>query len=85
MALNEIPWSEFRPNRNLLTAGAIVGAAGALTAAAGACLMAYEVTRAGRAWFAGWEVPPAERANRTLDQARHAARAGREAWLSHSR
>ncbi|WP_306322926.1 MULTISPECIES: hypothetical protein [unclassified Streptomyces] len=85
---SKISWTEFRPDRRRLTAGAALAGIGTLTAMAGAGFLVYELARAGRNWTGTWEVPPSELATRALHQAQAAAtsagRAGRDTWKSYS-
>ncbi|MGD6753575.1 hypothetical protein [Streptomyces sp. BH105] len=84
---SKISWTEFRPDRRRLTAGAALTAFGTLTAMAGASFLVYELARAGRNWTGSWEVPPSELASRALHQAQavatSAGRAGRDTWKSY--
>ncbi|MGY0492634.1 hypothetical protein [Streptomyces sp. WG-D5] len=85
---SKISWTEFRPERSRLTAGAVITGIGTLTAMAGIGVLVYELARAGRNWTGTWDVPPSEMAARTLHQAQAAAtsatRAGRDTWQSFS-
>ncbi|MCX4828499.1 hypothetical protein OG746_07150 [Streptomyces sp. NBC_01016] len=86
--LSKISWTEFRPDRRRLGAGAVLTGIGTLTAMAGVGVLVYELARAGRSWTGSWDVPPSELAARTLHQAQAAAtsatRAGRDTWQSFS-
>ncbi|MFZ3569004.1 hypothetical protein ACOKM5_18780 [Streptomyces sp. BH097] len=86
--LSKLSWTEFRPDRRRLGAGAVLTGVGALTAMAGFGVLVYELARAGRSWTGTWEVPPAELASRAFHQAQAAAtsatRAGRDTWQSFS-
>ncbi|MEV5607906.1 hypothetical protein [Streptomyces sp. NPDC052225] len=85
---SKISWTEFRPNRSRLTAGAGLAGVGMIVATAGVGVLVYELARAGRSWTGSWEVPPTELASRALRQAQtatqSAAKAGREAWTSYA-
>lgn len=85
--LSKISWTEFRPDQRRLAAGAVLTGVGMLTAVAGVGVLVYELARAGRTWTGGWDVPPAEVAQRAFRQAQSAAtsasRAGRDAWASY--
>ncbi|MHB9759676.1 hypothetical protein ACYBSK_35295 [Streptomyces sp. BYX5S] len=85
---SKISWTEFRPERSRLTAGAVLTGIGTLTAMAGIGVLVYEMVRAGRDWTGTWDVPPAELATRAMHQAQAAAtsasRAGRDTWKSFS-
>ncbi|MEB8339838.1 hypothetical protein [Streptomyces endophyticus] len=85
--LSKISWTEFRPDRRRLTAGAALTGVGTLTAMAGVGVLVYELARAGRSWTGSWEVPPSELATRALHQAQavatSATRAGRDTWKSY--
>ncbi|MFJ8821350.1 hypothetical protein ACIREE_06160 [Streptomyces sp. NPDC102467] len=85
--LSKISWTEFRPERRRLVAGAALTGAGMLVATAGVGVLVYELARAGRTWTGSWGVPPAELASRTMHQAQtaaqSAAQAGRDAWSSY--
>ncbi|MCX3061618.1 hypothetical protein [Streptomyces beihaiensis] len=82
-----VPWTEFRPDRRRLAAGAALIGVGTLVCAAGIGVLVYELTRAGRTWTGSWQVPPGELAHRTLHQAQTAAQsaahAGRDAWQNY--
>ncbi|WP_338697812.1 hypothetical protein V2W30_17970 [Streptomyces sp. Q6] len=84
---SKISWTEFRPNRSRLTAGAGLAGIGMVVATAGVGLLVYELARAGRNWTGSWEVPPTELAHRAFRQAQtatqSAARAGRDAWSTY--
>ncbi|MER5443500.1 hypothetical protein [Streptomyces sp. NPDC002790] len=85
--LSKISWTEFRPDRRLLTVGAALTGIGTLTAMAGVGVLVYELARAGRSWTGSWDVPPTEMASRALHQAQavatSASRAGRDTWKTY--
>ncbi len=70
----------FDVDRRLLAAGAVLTGTGALLALVGTVIAGTALAAAGRGWVRQLEVPPGELANRTLRQAKHASRAGVEAW-----
>lgn len=70
----------FHPNPRLLAMGAAMTGVGAMVVAAGAAMVGLSLAIAGRRWVQSWEVPPAEMAHRTINQARMASQAGLEAW-----
>ena len=70
----------FDVNRRLLAVGAVLTGTGALLALVGTALAGTALATAGRGWVRQLETPPSELANRTLRQAKHASRAGVEAW-----
>jgi hypothetical protein len=72
----------FQPNRQLLGAGMVLGAVGALAALAGTVLIGVALATAGRDWVQQLETAPSERATRALQQARAASQAGLDAWRS---
>ncbi|WP_052433972.1 hypothetical protein [Streptacidiphilus melanogenes] len=70
----------FRPNTQLLAAGAAMTGFGALVVAAGAAMVGFSLAMAGRRWVQSWETAPTEMAQRTFNQARVASQAGLDAW-----
>ena len=70
----------FDVNRRLLAVGAVLTGTGALLALVGTAIAGTALATAGRGWVRQLEPPPSELANRTLRQAKHASRAGVEAW-----
>jgi len=70
----------FDVNRRLLAVGAVLTGTGALLALVGTAIAGTALATAGRGWVRQLETPPSELANRTLRQAKHASRAGVEAW-----
>jgi hypothetical protein len=70
----------FTVDRRLLTVGAALTGTGALLALVGTVIAGTALAAAGRGWVRQLETQPVELANRTLRQARHASRAGVDAW-----
>jgi hypothetical protein len=74
--------SALRIDAGLVKAGAILVAGGSLLAFAGMAIASYALVSAGRRWTRQMDVPPREQAALKLRQAKHASRAGMEAWHS---
>ncbi|WP_051970182.1 hypothetical protein [Kitasatospora azatica] len=70
----------FQVNRQLLSAGLVLGGVGAAAGLLGTVLVGVALATAGRGWVRQLETPPTERAARTLQQARAASQAGLDAW-----
>ena len=72
--------SSFDVDRRLLAVGAVLTGTGALLALVGTAIAGTALAAAGRGWVRQLDTPPSELANRTLRQAKHASRAGVDAW-----
>jgi hypothetical protein len=70
-------------NRSLLVGGAILMSAGAVVGAVGALAVTVAVIGAARSWVGQLEEPPSAMARRRLAQARTAAAAGAHGWREH--
>ncbi|TQK42750.1 hypothetical protein FBY35_4185 [Streptomyces sp. SLBN-118] len=68
----------------LVTAGAVLTAAGAAVACVGMATVAFAVFKEGRRMIRDMDVPPAQQAAMKWRQAKEASRAGMEAWQSAS-
>ncbi|MFI9269568.1 hypothetical protein ACIGXM_02395 [Kitasatospora sp. NPDC052896] len=80
MTTNQNILTGFQPNRKLLGAGLLLGGVGAVAGLLGTTLVGVALATAGRGWIRQLETHPAERAARTLAQARAASQAGLDAW-----
>jgi hypothetical protein len=76
--------TSFDIDRRLVTAGAVLTAAGAVVACTGMAVMAVAVFTAGRRMIRAMDVPPAQQAAMKWQQAKEASRAGVQAWHSAS-
>ncbi|MFE9427150.1 hypothetical protein ACFYNO_29755 [Kitasatospora sp. NPDC006697] len=72
----------FQPNRKLIAAGLVLGGVGSVAGLVGTVLVGAALATAGRSWLKQLESAPAERAARTLAQAKAASQAGLDAWRS---
>ena len=70
----------FNVDRRMLAVGAVLTGTGAMLALVGTAIAGTALVTAGRGWVQQLETPPSELANRTLRQAKHASRAGMDAW-----
>jgi hypothetical protein len=75
----------FNVDRRMLALGAVLTGTGALLALVGTAIAGTALATAGRGWVQQMDVPPGELAARTLRQAKHASRAGAEAWRAQAR
>ncbi|MFE0458069.1 hypothetical protein ACFW1A_02250 [Kitasatospora sp. NPDC058965] len=82
MATDAKVFSGFQVNRKMVAAGLMLGGCGAAAGLLGTVMVGVALANAGRTWARQLEVPPSERAARTLAQARAASQAGLDAWRS---
>ncbi|GAA1971135.1 hypothetical protein [Kitasatospora viridis] len=80
MTINQRVFAGFQPNRKMISAGLVLGGAGAVAGMLGTVLIGVALATAGRGWLQQLETAPTERAARALAQARAASQAGLDAW-----
>lgn len=84
MSPHEQPRHTIPIDNRLVTAGAMLTAAGALVAGTGITVVAFAVLSAGRRMIRDMDVPPAQQAAMKWRQAKEASQAGLQAWHSAS-